>query len=357
MIHGKFVEVEPVILRYLKEMDIHIFYECGGRGIGKTYGAMDMCYRIGTKQLILDPSEYATKFLYLRRTEVEAQSIASPAMNPFKTYNQNERVKVYGDFNKAIGVGHFYDGEDNEIGYGAALSTFSKLRGVDFSDVIFVLYDECIPESKKKRNDIKDEGYLLLNLIETINRNRALTGQPEIVLCMLSNPIDLGSVLLSQLGFTAILNNMIFANQQKYTDVSRSLHIDRYENHVVSQEKASKSMLYKFSRGLDFNEQTIEGKFSQNDLTCIRKNMPMTEYTPLFTLENVCVYKHKSNGTWYVSTRMSKCRWNFKAFHKEALRESFYWAYKNHVISETVFYDNYQTRTVFNAMIGYKSPY
>lgn len=356
MVHGKYVEVEPVILDYLRRKNTHVFYFCGGRGIGKTYGALDMIYGIATGRIVLDSSGYATKFLYLRRSEVEAKSIANPAMQPFKKYNKQEGHEIYGDFNDSLGMGNFYEG-DTHLGYAAAVSTFSNLRGVDFSDVIFVLYDECIPESKRKRNNISDEGFLLLNLIETINRNRALEGEPEIVLCMLSNPIDLGSILLSQLGFTEILNNMIFAGQEKYTDVSRSLHIERYEDHEVSLEKAEKSMLYKFSRGLNFNEQTISGKFTQNDLTCIKKSMPLSEFKPLFTLENLCVYKHKSNDIWYITRRMSKCKFQFKVFQQEALRETFYWGYKTHVINETVYYDNYQTRISFNTMINYKSPF
>lgn len=356
MIHGKFVEVEPVILHHLNKSNIHVFYFCGGRGIGKTYGALDMCYRIGTKALLLDKTEYATKFIYLRRSEVEAKSCANPAMNPFKKYNKQEDRNVEGTFNDALGMGSFFEG-DNHLGYCAAVSTFSNLRGVDFSDVILVVYDECIPESKRKRNNISDEGFLLLNIIETINRNRALEGSPEIILVMLSNPIDLGSVLLSQLGFTAIINNMIFMDRQAYTDKSRSLHIARYENHVVSLEKKEKSMLYKFSKGLDFSEQAITGKFTNNDLTCIKNNVPLQEYKPLFTLENICVYTHKDNDDWYITTRMSKCKRNFKVYQQEALHEFYYWGYKNHVIAGNVYYDNYQTRVIFNQMIGLKTLY
>lgn len=355
MIHGKYVEVEPIILDYLLNRGIHIFYFCGGRGIGKTYGAMDMLNGIADGRIKLDSKGYANKFLYLRRTEVEAKSIANPGMQPFKKYNQQEGTDITGDFSDALGMGNFYK-DEKHIGYAAAVSTFSNLRGVDFSDVIFVLYDECIPESKRKRNNLTDEGYLLLNIIETINRNRALEGEPEIVLCLLSNPIDLGSTLLSQLGFTAILNNMIFAGQTRYTDTSRSLHIERYEDHVVSQEKADKSMLYKFTKGLEFNEQTIRGKFTNNDLSCI-KAVPLSEYKPLFTLENLCVYKHKDLDAWHISRKMQKCRFNFKVYQQEALRESFYFGYKRRVVNELVTYDNYQTRILFNEMIGYKAPY
>lgn len=356
MVHGKYVEVEPIILHYLQKYNIHVFYFCGGRGIGKTYGALDMCLNVANKRILLDANEYATKFLYLRLSEVEAKSIANPAMQPFKKYNKMEGTDIWGDFNDSIGIGNFYDG-DKHIGYGAALSTFANLRGVDFSDVILIFFDECIPESKKKRNVLRDAGILFLNMIETINRNRALDGESEIIVCMISNPIDLGSTLLSQLGFTEILNNMIFAGQHRYTDNSRSLHIERYEDHIVSKEKEEKSMLYKFSKGLNFNEQTISGKFSQNDLSCIRAKVPLQEYKPLFTLENLCVFEHKSSGVWYITRKMQKCNWNFKVFQQEALRETFYWGYKTRVINDSVFYDNYQTRVAFNTMINYKAPY
>ena len=356
MVHGYYVEVEPTILKFLYEKQVHIFYFCGGRGIGKTYGALHMCREIGEGTLKLDPDFEGEKFLYLRRSGVEAQSVASPDACPFKAYNRNERTDIYAEFTSKLGFGQFYmrkaaEEEPIQIGYCAALSTFANLRGVDFSDVSFILYDECIPESKNKR-PLKDEGFLLLNMLETINRNRAIEGRREIVLCMLSNPIDLGSDLLSQLQLTPILNNMIMRGQEKYTDKSRSLHIEKLTDVKVSEDKKD-SILYKFANDTGFTERSLSGDFLDNDLELVKK-VNLTEYVCEFSLENIYIYHHKSAEEWYISTSRNTPRVAFRVYEREKFRTAFYWKYKLLVAERRVFYDNYATRTIFDSMIKYK---
>ena len=355
MIHNLYVEVEPVILKFLP-LGINIYYFCGGRGIGKTYGALDMCKRIGTGELNIFNSSVnrKSKFLYLRRTGVEAQSVAAPESCPFKKYNFNEKTNITADFINKLGFGNFYLDEDKSqhIGYIAALSTFANLRGVDFSDVDFILYDECIPESKNK-HPLKDEGFLFLNMMETINRNRIIENIPEVVACMLSNPIDLGSPLLAQLDLTSVINNMIFKNQQKTTDRERSLHIEKYVDHKVSVEK-SKSMLYKFAKTTGFNERALSGNFVDNDLDLINKKVNLTEYYAYLSLENICVYIHKNNGDYYMSQIMNPAKYVFKAAEREKVRTVFYWLYRQLVIERRIHYDDYATKVVFEQMIGYK---
>lgn len=353
MRHGLYVEVEPIIMKFIMK-GIHIYYFCGGRGIGKTYGALDMCRKIGDGTLKFDSrTEGAEKFMYLRRTGVEAASVAAPESCPFKKYNKEEGYTICADFNQKLGFGNFYMDEDMtvQIGYSAALSTFSNLRGIDFSDVTFILYDECIPETKNK-HPLKDEGFLLLNMLESINRNRVIEGNTEVVLCMLSNPIDLGSALLSQLGITPILNNMIFKGQEKFTSNERSLHIEKYKDHVVSQKK-EESMLYKFAQGTGFNEQSLSGDFTQNDLSLIQKP-DLSQYTAYLSIENLCVYKHKSESRYHISQIMQPAQYVFRAYEREKFRTVFYWLYKLLVIERTVTYDNFNTKVVFEAMINYK---
>lgn len=354
MIHDYYVEVEPVIKKFIKK-GVHFYYFCGGRGIGKTYGALDLCRKIGTGETVFDRrTKEAGKFLYLRRTAVEAQSVSSPEACPFKKYNKEEGYEINADFSAKMGFGNFYLNYDMEkhIGYCAALSTFANLRGVDFSDVTFILYDECIPENKNK-HVLKDEGFLFLNMLETINRNRVLEGKQEVIVCLLSNPIDLASTLLSQLLFTPILNNMIFKTQDRYTDYERSLHIEKYTDHRVSKDK-EQSALYKFSAGTGFNERALSGNFIDNDLSIVKKKVNLNEYTAYLSLENVCVYKHKSDGTYYISQTMQKAQYVFRVYEREKFRTVFYWEYKLLVIERAVTYDNFNTKVVFESMINYK---
>lgn len=360
MKHGLYVEVEPVILKFLREKGVHIFYFCGGRGIGKTYGALDFCRKLAYGEIKLDEKQERNKFLYIRRTGVEAQSVSRPEASPFKAYNTNEGYNINAEFSGKLGFGTFFslDKDENgeltirrEIGYCAALSTFANLRGVDFSDVNFILYDECIPENKNK-HPLKDEGFLFLNMLETINRNRIIEGREEVVVCLLSNAIDLGADFLSQLQLTPILNSMIFKNQQKYTDVNRSLHIEKYKDHKVSKLK-EQSAIYKFSEPLGFKEASLSGDFVANDLTVIKK-VNLSEYTAFLSLENVCVYKHKSENLYYISQVMNHAEYTFRAYEKEKVRTIFYWLYKLLVIERKVFYDNFSTKVVFEDMINFK---
>lgn len=354
MIHDLYVEVEPVILKFVVK-GVHVFYFCGGRGIGKTYGALDLCRKLAQGEIKFDSrTSGAEKFLYLRRTSIEAQTIAKPESCPFKKYNAKEGYEINADFSQKLGFGNFYmDSEQTQkIGICAGLSTFSNLRGVDFSEITFILYDECLPENKNK-TVLKNEGFLLLDMLETINRNRIMEGLGEVVLCMLSNPIDLASDFLSQLEITPILNTMIFKQQEKYTSYERSLHIEKYIDHKVSKEK-EQSFLYKFAKPTGYNERSLSGDFVDNDLTLIKK-VDLKDYRPFLTLENICVYEHKSDTSiCHISQTMMPARYTFRVYEREKFREVFYWRYKLLVVERRVTYDNFATKTVFESMIKFK---
>lgn len=284
---------------------------------------------------------------------MEAEAVASTEACPFKKYNRKEGYSICAEFYSKLGFGSFFMDESHEehIGYCAALSTFSNLRGIDFSDVALILYDECIPENKNKR-PIKDEGFLFLDLYETINRNRIMEGKKEVVVIFLSNPIDLASVLLSQLELTPVFNNMIFKNQERYTDKARSLHVEKYVNHPVSKKK-EEGVLYRFAKNTGYNARALSGDFVQNDMTLICKPS-LSEYTPFITLENLTIYKHKSESKYHISQVVGKSKYFFRVYEREKFRALFYWQYKLLAIERAVTYDNFNTKVVFEAMIKYK---
>lgn len=352
MIHGLYIEVEQVVMKYVQR-GINFYYFCSGRGLGKTYSSIDFAYRIGTGQVSIPNTVEDGKVLFLRRTAVEAEAISRAEKSFFKKYNKKEGKKITTDYNSKLSIGNFYADEEREtlLGYIAGLTTFSNSRGVDFSDVVVVIYDECIPESENKTK-IKNEGYLVLNALETINRNRQQEGLQEIIFIMLSNPIDLGNELLAQLDITSVLNYMILNNMQKYTNPDRSLHIEKYKNHKVSQQKR-KSVLYKFASTTGFVEQALSGDFTNDDMSRV-KRVNLHEYKPFLSLEQICVYKHKSSGDYHLSTSMAPARYVFYARDRETVRKMFIWSYKLMILDDRVTYESYQVKVVFESMIGYK---
>lgn len=352
MIHGFYVEIEPIIMRY-RNKGIHVYYLCGGRGIGKTYGAIDLARRVGLGKVLLSDTPEDNKVLFFRRTGVEASAIARNERSFFKKYNRTEGTQITTEYVAKDNIGMFYDDADKTkfLGYITGLSVFANLRGIDFTDVALVVYDECVPESLGK-TPLKDEGYLFLNAIETINRNRKLEGKPEIYVVLLSNPIDLGNPFLAQMDITSVLNHMILSNMQAHTIMARSFHIRRYVDHPVSEQK-KESFLYQFASSTGFNERALSGDFVDNDLEYI-KNPNLSEYTPLLSLEQVCVYQHKKTGRYHLSTSMSPCKNQFKASERDIVKKMFGFRYKLIVLDRGVTYDSYATKVIFESMIGYK---
>lgn len=357
MIHGKYVEIGNIVIDKLNNKGIHFFYFCGGRGIGKTYGACDFILKVsrGELELFHGFADYSKKFLFMRITAVEAQSIASEESNVFKTYNLNEGTCINSDYNSKINLGNFYaDAERTEhIGYCASLSTFSNLRGVDFSDIGILLVDEAIPE-KRQKSSIKRQGMLMLNAIETINRNRALEGKEELVVIFMSNPIDLGNELLAELGFTSYLNKMFFKGQTKITVPEKSMYIQQWKDHKVSEEKKEKSALYKFATGTGFVERATSGEFRDNDMSVVKPNTQLNDYVPFFKLDMFTVCKHKAKNELFITTSKISCSTNYMPRDLKYVREVFGMRYKLMRNRSLIFVDDYKTLTLFDSMMQYQ---
>lgn len=353
MITDKYFICEKMLSRFIPK-GINFFYVCGGRGIGKTYSALDYCLKLYNGDVVIDSDLERQRFIYLRRTVVQARASSMPSTNPFKKYNKNEGTSICAEFNSTYGYGEFYlDSEKDEtIGYACALSTFQNLRGVDYSDIVFILYDECLTEDGSSAR-FRNEGNTLMNLYETVNRNRILEGKPEVVLLLLSNPIDLASDLLAQLEFTKIIGSMVLKGQQRYTDYNRSLHIERLKDHSISAEK-SKGALYKFAPS-SFTEQSLSGEFTDNDLSLVDKPN-LVDYYPLISIEILTVYRHKAKEEYHISSSVQKAKYNFYILEKEQLRDIFYFKYKLLVLNRVVTYSSFQTRQVFENLIRYKQP-
>ena len=118
----------------------------GGRATGKSYGALKMCI------------DRNLKFIYLRRTQAVVDLLSSPERCIFKPINDDCGLTIQPFSMDRYTTGFWETIEDDKgkavkdgpcLGYMAALSTFSNLRGFDGSDVQILVYDEFIPEKQE----------------------------------------------------------------------------------------------------------------------------------------------------------------------------------------------------------------
>lgn len=266
----------------------------GGRGIGKTY-------------------DFITHFIkndvfhmYLRRCQKEIDLTVNKHINPYAVPSRD--LKAHYEIAPQKDIAQILDTTDNKApklkGFGVALSTFSNIRGGDFSRVTDILWDEFIAE-KSKRKTIKNEADAFFNLYESVNRNREFNGESPVRVYFLSNAVSISAEILAELGLITVLEQMIKDGQKFYTDQKRGICIELAFLTGYADEKA-KSALYQLTHGTRFYDHALDNKFAYDSwYNIVRRNI--VEYYPVCSVCNIYIYRHKSSGKLYATFIKSDC--------------------------------------------------
>lgn len=264
----------------------------GGRGTGKTYGALKYVY------------ENEIRFMLMRRTQAQCDLINKPEFNPYKVIasdlHRDIRVKSISKYNALI---YEYLGEELEektLGYTCALSTISNMRGYDASDVSMLLYDEFVPERHERA--LKNEGSAFLNAYETINRNRELQGRDPLQVLCLANAFNIANAIFLELGLVGICEKMQLKGQGLYINRERGILIVMLGNSDISRQKAD-TALYRITSGA-YADMALNNDFSYNDDSFIR-SQSLKEFKLVCTVGEISIYKHKSERKYYISEHRS----------------------------------------------------
>lgn len=259
----------------------------GGRGTGKTYGALKAAY-------VND-----IRFMLMRRTQSQCDLINKPEFNPYKAVcadlSAEISVRSISKYNSII---YEQVSEDSEklLGYTCALSTIANLRGFDASDVQLMIYDEFIPERHERA--MKNEGSAFLNAYETINRNRELKGQDPLQVLAMANAFDIANAIFLELGLVGICEKMQLKGQEVYINRERGVQIVLLQDSKISRAKAD-TALYKVASG-SFADMSLVNDFVYNDRSDV-KSLPLKSYRLICVVGEIAIYKHKSMSEYYVS--------------------------------------------------------
>lgn len=256
----------------------------GGRGIGKTYNSIERAV-----------TEYKGKFLYLRNTKEQLQESCGAFGNPFKKWAQDHDKDIVMRLEKSHAVVYetISEGvrsEVNIIGFGANLSTFENLRGVDLSNVEFIIFDEFI----ENRTLTFDQFKAFLQMYETVNRNRELLGLEPVKVVLLSNAQRLGNPILRGFNLIPVIENMQKAGQRSYANGSIRIELPFSE---VSEAKRG-TALYAAVNGTSYSKEALDNNFVNDSFTGI-KTVNLMEYTPVVCIDEIYIYRHKSSAMYY----------------------------------------------------------
>lgn len=282
-------------VEYALRFPVPFIFVVGGRGTGKTYGAL---------RYVLENN---IKFIYMRRTQAQADIINKPEFSPFKSVTRDTGQIITSvpvtKYNSAFYLAKLEDDklipEGAPIGYTMALSTVSNLRGFDMSDCTLLIYDEFIPEQHER--PLKNEAAALFNAYETINRNRELIGSQALKVLCLANSNTLNNPIFSALGVMDKVLTMEKKQQAVTINADRGYAIVMLSQSPVSQQKKN-TALYALTQGTEFSHMAIDNSYN---VQFTRQAVNLVEYVPLFVVDSVAVYRHKGGSGLYVTRHIS----------------------------------------------------
>lgn len=282
-----------VNIRGILEQGYPFNFLIGGRGTGKTYTTLKVA------------KEDGKKFMLMRRTQSQADLISKPEFSVFKPLNEdlgwNVMVHRISKYNSAFYIPDLDDEKiAHEIGYTCALSTISNMRGFDASDIQLLIYDEFIPEKHERL--LKNEADAIFNAYETMNRNREIKGVAPIQMVCLANANDITNPVFESLKLIRVADRMQKGNTDRWTDEKRGIQLILLHRSPISKQKAN-TALYHLTEGSDFATMALDNDFNVNRQHV--RPRPLSEYSPVCSIGELCIYRHKSQTRLYASTHLS----------------------------------------------------
>lgn len=271
------------------DMPETFIFVTSGRGTGKTYGALDT---------VIDRQIPA---LFMRRTQAQLDTINRVEFAPIKPVCDARGIDYTCEPINKNCAGYYIGDAKKPLIVTAALSTISNLRGFDASDREIIIYDEFIPERHEKA--IRNESDAFFNAYETINRNRELQGRKPVKVICLANSNDIMNPIYTGLRLIDIASKMLDKGVEVYRDPRRGLALIMPQHSPISDKKTA-TALYKLAGDGDFANMAIKNVFANASSMFVAKK-PLIEYRSKYQIGELCIYKHKSNGTYYASLHAS----------------------------------------------------
>ena len=309
----------------------------GARGVGKTYGLM--------KKLV----EEKKRFIYLRRLKSQLDECKKATGNPFKRLNSDLGLTITPY--PAGGTVAFREGDKNSdiVAVGVALSVVANIRGVDFSDYDYILYDEFIASEGER--PIKEEFAAFQNFYETVNRNRELLGEAPVRCFLLGNANRIANPYFAGWHLMRRTLNMIRGEQMVWRSPDKTIMLVLLLHSPISEKKAD-TILYK-NASSDFAQMALDNAF-RTDETVI-KSVPLKEYTHIVSIGEIGIYQHKSERKYYVSaTTCPAPYYDPYGIGLTMFQQDYYMLRTYYMVYKNVVFESFELEIIFREMIGLK---
>lgn len=274
------------------------------RGNGKSYSAK--------KLIIKNYLKDGSQAVYVRRTKVEIDEVKDTYWNDIGEEYPNLDFKVEGYIGYING---------DEVVHFIPLSTSTNKKSASYPKVKWIIFDEYIITKTTYNRYLKNEMTLLLDLIETVGRNR------NIRVLLMANSVSFVNPLFS-------FFDIIPKEGERFSKYKDGLIcVEQFTSHVFMEEK-KKTPFGRLIEGTNYSKYAIENEVLEdtNDFIKEREGVKY-KFLACFKYEDfkIGVWENLENNELFCDERIDEDNINKFAMLLEELEEGYlyYKGYRN----------------------------
>lgn len=277
------------------------FVLVGGRDIGKTYSTLKKYLEDDEKTVFVKRTNKDVELMCAGNSISKKNVEYDINFSPYKAINRDIGTNVKA-FSIKPGIGAFYHATQegstagSPISYIVSLHAVADVKGFDLSECVAIIFDEFIARLWERVD--RKEGDQLMDLYETVSRDRfERTGQ-ELKLILLANAVNVFNPVCETLELTDIIAEMDRVGPKTVYLEDRGILIRILPTPPEMLEKKKQRGIYKSMKGTAWGRMAFDNTFAYNDFTKIKKQA-LKNYKPVCSI----AYKEK---TWYLYINESK---------------------------------------------------
>ena len=337
--------------------DAVIYIVWSRRGPGKTYSALRYPY-------------HKFRTLYMKRTNKDVRTICEYAgdidfdPSPWVPLNRDFNINVKPRLLKE-GLGAFYDADSEGhptgpvVNYVASLNAIKSLKGMDLSEAQWIIFDEFVPQAGEVVK--KAEGEMLLDLYETVNRDRRKRGRPGLKLMLFANAEEISTHITNELEVVDTMAEMQATGQNILYDEQRGILFHHITMEDFPMQDIELQDMYRVMKGTAWAEKSFEGSFSKNDFSNVvkksLKHMRCLYHINYRRNNNAYIYLSNKDGTYYMCSTPGKFIQSYD-LNKENQQKRFYIEHcsmlRDACIADRMLFEKY---SYYDLIINYKNFY
>lgn len=279
------------------------------RGPGKTYSSLRM--------MLADNIQ----FVYMKRTKEDVELICNPIgdrdLSPFAPINRDFGTDIKPKLiDKGIG-GFYHCSEEGEpvgkpVGLILALSAIKGIKGLELSDVEYLIFDEFIPQIGEITRRGDTEGEMLLSLYMTIIRDKIKRGTGNLKLVLFANAEQISTAVTRTLEIVDTMAEM-YAQGETIKEYKGMLLHRITDGEIPLTENEINSPMYKAMCNTVWGRKAFGGDFASQDFSniCkqpIKKSKCLIAFT--YKQKKYCIYLN-NKGEYYVCTSIQPAVYNY----------------------------------------------